>query len=85
MNKTYYDTIGNKIEVNDLIMIRKTLKGLVYHVAGKITSIQDDTITFTTIHAKGNPKLVGVVKIKPSYKVKANNNSIVKVEIKKAS
>lgn len=84
MNIIYFDTIGNEISVNDIVMVFKKSKGMSYHVVGKITSINDENIEFDTVMAKGEEGLKGNIKIKPKYKIKTSDKSLVKVEFKKA-
>lgn len=75
----YYDILGNEISINDMVMITKRSKGYAYHVVGKITHIDGDNIEFDTVTAKGEKELKGNVNIKLKYKVKTNNNTLVKV------
>jgi hypothetical protein len=84
MNTIYFDIIGNEISVNDMVMVSKKSKGMNYFVAGKITSINDDNIEVDTVMARGEEGLKGNIKIKPKYKIKTNDKSLVKVEFKKA-
>lgn len=84
MNTTYFDIIGNEISVNDMVMVSKKSKGMTYHVVGKIISINDENIEFDTVMAKGEEALKGNIKIKPKYKIKTTDKSLVKVEFKKA-
>lgn len=84
MNTIYFDIIGNEISVNDMVMVSKKSKGMSYHVVGKITSINGENIEFDTVMAKGEEALKGNIKIKPKYKIKTADKSLVKVTLKKA-
>lgn len=84
MNTIYFDIIGNEISVNDIVMVSKKSKGMSYHVVGRITSINDENIELNTVMAKGEEGLKGNIKIKPKYKIKTTDKSLVKVEFKKA-
>lgn len=84
MNTTYFDILGNEISVNDHVMVNKKSKGMNYFVTGKIISIDDTNIEFDTVMAKGEEGLKGNIKIKPKYKIKTNDKTLVKVTLKKA-